>query len=125
VSPQVHGAPLGADDIAQLKAKLGLDPAQSFFVPETVRGQLLPEHFNHVVLSLMTGAQPVDAGVCVCVCVCVCRPWATCVLLGIVVRSWSGIGMRHWRATLQRTQTRSFPSLLAVSHAAYTSLHII
>jgi hypothetical protein len=33
---QVHGAPLGADDIAQLKSKLGFDATKSFFVPEEV-----------------------------------------------------------------------------------------
>ncbi|CAR27429.1 ZYRO0C16632p [Zygosaccharomyces rouxii] len=32
----VHGAPLKADDLAQLKEKLGFDPKQSFVVPQEV-----------------------------------------------------------------------------------------
>lgn len=32
----VHGAPLGADDIAHVKTKLGLDPTQTFHVSEDV-----------------------------------------------------------------------------------------
>lgn len=34
---KVHGAPLGADDIKQLKAKLGLNPNETFQVPEETR----------------------------------------------------------------------------------------
>lgn len=34
---KVHGAPLSADDIKQLKVKLGLDPNESFQVPEETR----------------------------------------------------------------------------------------
>eukprot|EP00474_Spongospora_subterranea_P008456 CRZ08914.1 hypothetical protein [Spongospora subterranea] len=33
----VHGSPLGAEDIAQLKLASGLDPAKFFFVPESVQ----------------------------------------------------------------------------------------
>tara|TARA_B100000780_G_scaffold279014_1_gene254968 strand:+ start:14 stop:2056 length:2043 start_codon:yes stop_codon:yes gene_type:complete len=33
----VHGAPLGAEDIENVKAKFGFDPKQSFVVPDTVR----------------------------------------------------------------------------------------
>lgn len=33
----VHGSPLGEDDLAAAKKKLGIDPAQKFFVPEEVR----------------------------------------------------------------------------------------
>lgn len=33
----VHGSPLALDDIASIKAKFGLDPSQSFHVPEQVR----------------------------------------------------------------------------------------
>jgi transketolase len=33
---KVHGSPLGAEDIANVKAKFGFDPAQSFHVPEDV-----------------------------------------------------------------------------------------
>jgi transketolase len=34
---KVHGSPLGAEDIANVKKKFGFDPAQSFFVPEEVK----------------------------------------------------------------------------------------
>jgi transketolase len=33
----VHGSPLGEEDLANVKTKLGLDPAQKFQVPEEVR----------------------------------------------------------------------------------------
>jgi transketolase len=33
----VHGSPLGDEDLANVKKKLGLDPAQKFHVPEEVR----------------------------------------------------------------------------------------
>jgi transketolase len=36
-SHDVHGSPLGEEEIAKLKTKLGFDPAQTFFVPEEVR----------------------------------------------------------------------------------------
>ncbi len=39
---QVHGAPLGADDIAHVKTKLGLDPTQTFHVSEDVSAPLHP-----------------------------------------------------------------------------------
>ena len=35
-SPEVHGAPLGADELAGLKRALGYDPAASFAVPDDV-----------------------------------------------------------------------------------------
>ena len=35
-SPEVHGAPLGADELAGLKRVLGYDPAASFVVPDDV-----------------------------------------------------------------------------------------
>lgn len=35
-SPEVHGAPLGADELAGLKRALGYDPAASFVVPDEV-----------------------------------------------------------------------------------------
>jgi len=34
---KVHGAPLGADDLAAVKSAFGRDPTQSFVVPEAVR----------------------------------------------------------------------------------------
>eukprot|EP00611_Tribonema_gayanum_P006304 TRINITY_DN15602_c0_g1_i1.p1 TRINITY_DN15602_c0_g1~~TRINITY_DN15602_c0_g1_i1.p1 ORF type:complete len:727 (-),score=300.30 TRINITY_DN15602_c0_g1_i1:176-2179(-) len=34
---KVHGAPLGADDVRQVKEKFGFDPDQSFVVPDDVR----------------------------------------------------------------------------------------
>jgi transketolase len=34
---KVHGSPLGADDIVQLKKRFGFDPTQSFVVPDDVR----------------------------------------------------------------------------------------
>ena len=39
----VHGSPLGAADIANVKTKFGLDPAQSFHIPAEVAAA-----FNHV-----------------------------------------------------------------------------
>lgn len=33
---KVHGSPLSADDVAQVKKKLGFDPDRTFFVPEEV-----------------------------------------------------------------------------------------
>ena len=38
----VHGAPLGADDIAQLKTKMGFDPTKSFVTPEEVKKHCVP-----------------------------------------------------------------------------------
>jgi transketolase len=35
---QVHGAPLGAEDLANVKKLFGFDATQSFFVSEDVRG---------------------------------------------------------------------------------------
>ncbi len=37
----MHGAPLGADDVAEVKKKFGFDPAQTFFVPEEARAVYL------------------------------------------------------------------------------------
>ena len=37
-SNQTHGAPLGAAEVAATKAALGLDPEQTFAVPDAVRG---------------------------------------------------------------------------------------
>ncbi len=36
-SEKTHGSPLGAEDVAGTKARLGMDPSASFVVPETVR----------------------------------------------------------------------------------------
>jgi len=36
---KVHGSPLGAEDVANVKKKLGFDPAQSFYVPEEVKAE--------------------------------------------------------------------------------------
>ena len=36
-TPDCHGAPLGAEELAATKKALGFDPEQSFFVPEEVR----------------------------------------------------------------------------------------
>eukprot|EP00158_Paraphelidium_tribonemae_P003576 Partr_v1_DN26235_c0_g1_i1_m48613 putative Transketolase len=36
---KVHGAPLGADDLASVKKRWGFDPERSFFVPEDVKRQ--------------------------------------------------------------------------------------
>jgi len=33
---KVHGAPLGNDDVAQVKSKLGFDPSKTFVVPQEV-----------------------------------------------------------------------------------------
>jgi len=35
-TPKVHGTPLNAEQLTKLKETLGLDPAQSFYVPESV-----------------------------------------------------------------------------------------
>jgi transketolase len=54
---KVHGAPLGADDVAAVKKKFGFDPAQSFVVPQEVineyrkaipRGEELVSKWNHL-----------------------------------------------------------------------------
>jgi transketolase len=34
---KVHGAPLGVDEVAAVKKKLGFDPEKFFFVPEDVK----------------------------------------------------------------------------------------
>jgi transketolase len=34
---KVHGAPLGPDDVANVKKKMGFDPERFFFVPEEVK----------------------------------------------------------------------------------------
>lgn len=33
---KVHGAPLGSDDIANVKKNLGFDPEKSFYIPKEV-----------------------------------------------------------------------------------------
>ena len=38
----VHGSPLGADDIVQLKTKMGFDPTKSFVTPEEVKKHCVP-----------------------------------------------------------------------------------
>eukprot|EP00056_Hartaetosiga_gracilis_P003344 m.62932 g.62932 ORF g.62932 m.62932 type:complete len:682 (+) comp11422_c0_seq1:129-2174(+) len=39
----VHGAPLGDEDIANVKTKFGIDPSKTFYVPDDVR-----DYFNQV-----------------------------------------------------------------------------
>ncbi len=39
-SEKTHGAPLGADDVAATKARLGLDPERTFHVPDEARAHL-------------------------------------------------------------------------------------
>lgn len=57
---KVHGAPLGAEDIAQVKEKFGFDPSVSFHVPQDVydaysqvakNGALIEESWNRMFES--------------------------------------------------------------------------
>lgn len=64
---KVHGAPLSADDIKQLKEKLGLNPNEDFHVPEDtrkVRGSLgfVGKQCHTLVLGAAVRGATVDSG---------------------------------------------------------------
>jgi len=55
---KVHGSPLGADDVANVKKKFGFDPAQTFIIPEEAKavylnckekGKVLEQEWNSML----------------------------------------------------------------------------